>query len=816
MLSSFGDVSSASLSNWSVCKRSAAIATSQDDDRVTRLSKLELFNARRSLLLPRQFQPTRLAGLSFFAFWRLFDVRAGRLVVRQWEAVVVLTGLGWPSHAQRGHALHSHYAQKALYAYMPCEGFRGTDYVDEVVLLHYNNEWSDALRHFISDENNLWCPKWLRRNYETKNKHAATKPPLQTSEGVSPASKAPPAPLPSNDLDIDDNDIATDAEDAAAPAEVEAQSSSPRHDPCRPPWQLHSALGPNLDAEASAISTEPMPEVINSPGHPWDQHSTFLDMRKLPTQWQELRVLATHPDSFASATDLVHDDYQQLFLQIVLQHTLSVLDDPSTPPLRILLLGTAGAGKTYAVQNLLRVLHSEFQTRSLPPETVRVAAPTGSAAFNMRWGATTVHRLIHYFRPPHFQDLPAASEALHRFQCSMKHTRLLVLDEVSMIGRQMMGRIDRRLRQSAAGNHNQDDQVLGGLSCVCVGDPAQCEAIFDQQIYDMQPKPPSAQNGHLDSCARLSNVGLQVYSSFHAAIVLKTPQRVRVLQSDALTAEERSYNARALRFVEVLHRLRDLHWTLEDYYWLCNRKRSQVTLAERLQFKDAPVLMDFRRTTDSNPEHNCDFYNRMKLRSMATEARTSVARFASLHHNILQSEGLRLEATVFKGLPADLEIAEGALVLITLNLAVEHGLMNGTHGVVKKIIYSQGKNPCCQDPQDCMPEVVVLDCPQYVGPPFFQGSSFRTWIPLLPQTVSADFDASVTRTVPPHAWLGADAVESARNDVAKSGRQPGSQGSFARRRLRGAHPSATSGRLVVGRHVSCHGCHSPTTRQPVL
>ena len=72
---------------------------------------------------------------------------------------------------------------------------------------------------------------------------------------------------------------------------------------------------------------------------------------------------------------------------------------------------------------------------------------------------------------------------LHRYQEFLEQTYLIVLDEISMVGRQMMGRIDSRFRQGRAGRSDAEGN-LGGMSCVCVGDPAQCESILDQQIYD--------------------------------------------------------------------------------------------------------------------------------------------------------------------------------------------------------------------------------------------------------------------------------------------------------------------------------------------
>ena len=159
-------------------------------------------------------------------------------------------------------------------------------------------------------------------------------------------------------------------------------------------------------------------------------------------------------------------------------------------PLRLLLLGTAGSGKTRAVQTVLQELLRALATADLPAKVdraafVRVGAPTGTAAFNLRFQATTIHRLIHWFTPPYFRELNSDA-ALHKLQKHLEHTQLLILDEMSMIGRQMMGRIDSRFHQAKAGLNNKEE-LLGGVSSVLVGDPAQCEAIMDQQIYDTVP-----------------------------------------------------------------------------------------------------------------------------------------------------------------------------------------------------------------------------------------------------------------------------------------------------------------------------------------
>ena len=64
-LSSFGPVTSVSVSNWSSVKRGRSMQSAKSHDRVTYLSKLELFNQRQSLERPNYIQDKYLCDLSF-------------------------------------------------------------------------------------------------------------------------------------------------------------------------------------------------------------------------------------------------------------------------------------------------------------------------------------------------------------------------------------------------------------------------------------------------------------------------------------------------------------------------------------------------------------------------------------------------------------------------------------------------------------------------------------------------------------------------------------------------------------------------------
>ena len=293
-----------------------------------------------------------------------------------------------------------------------------------------------------------------------------------------------------------------------------------------------------------------------------------------------------------------------------------------------------------------------------------------------------------------------------------------------------MGKIDSRLRQGKS-----KPELLGDVSCLCVGDPGQCAAQHDQQLYDID-RHPNISGDSATSAPVHSNVGLEVYRSFTDCIILTSVYRFHTLQKENLTKEEEEYNARGRRWMEVLHRLRDLDLTLEDYYWLCKRKRSMLPLTERREFQDHPIIMDYRRETETNPENNATFYNRRKLHAHAARESIPVARFDATHTGIEQDNGMKLKPELFQNLDSTLELAKGALVLITANLAVEHGIMNGTRGIIREILYTDEEGPRHTNIQDRMPHTILIECPDYSGPSFFDTGKYperRTWIPLRPR-----------------------------------------------------------------------------------
>ena len=216
---------------------------------------------------------------------------------------------------------------------------------------------------------------------------------------------------------------------------------------------------------------------------------------------------------------------------IVLDHVNSM--DP--PPLRLIISGTAGTGKSYLIHCL----------RLLLGDKVQVAAPTGVAAFNIE--GHTLHTLLDLPTRGDFKDLEG--ERLHRKQEMLSSVSYLFIDEMSMVGRKIFGQIDIRLRQIFP---HKADQLFGGCSCLLFGDFGQLPPVMDLPLYTTVSR------------SSLSDIGSTAYQLFNCAVVLDQPMHQSGQDPDQVL------------FRDILLRLRNGLTTETDWRHLMQRIPSKV------------------------------------------------------------------------------------------------------------------------------------------------------------------------------------------------------------------------------------------------
>ena len=212
--------------------------------------------------------------------------------------------------------------------------------------------------------------------------------------------------------------------------------------------QRNADLQPNIESEQEVDWTRAA--------------QAYANIKEIPSFISRQRESAAQRAFTTSADPRQLQRKQLQVYTIVQQH----MEAETPPPLRMIISGTAGTGKSYVIHCL----------RLLLGDRVRVAAPTGVAAFNI--GGHTLHSLLSLPTKGEYKDLEG--ERLHHMQQSIPEMQYLTIDEMSMVGRKTFGQIDKRLCQVFPPHA---DQLFGGRSCLLFGDFGQLPPVMDLTLY---------------------------------------------------------------------------------------------------------------------------------------------------------------------------------------------------------------------------------------------------------------------------------------------------------------------------------------------
>ncbi|XP_035223419.1 uncharacterized protein LOC118196128 [Stegodyphus dumicola] len=149
-------------------------------------------------------------------------------------------------------------------------------------------------------------------------------------------------------------------------------------------------------------------------------------------------------------------------------------------PLKIFLSGSAGVGKSTIIKCIYQMItnyHDNLPGSEKDKLAVLLCAPSGKAAFLIN-GIT----LLTAFALPVVQfggRMPELSADLaNNIREKLFHLKLLIIDEISMVGSTLLSRVDTRLRQIRRIN-----KPFGDLSVIVVDDLNQLPPVMDSPIY---------------------------------------------------------------------------------------------------------------------------------------------------------------------------------------------------------------------------------------------------------------------------------------------------------------------------------------------
>ena len=163
---------------------------------------------------------------------------------------------------------------------------------------------------------------------------------------------------------------------------------------------------------------------------------------------------------------------QREFFNLII-HWIKCRDEP----IHAFLSGGAGVGKSVVIRALYQSLYRMLNIREGEnPDDIRIllCAYMGTAAFNI--GGNTICSAFH--KKMYQTDQRMSADQLNTFRIKYKHLKVVIIDEISMVGKKTFDFIDTRLQQLTGIR-----APFGGLSVIAVGDFYQLKPVGDRLVF---------------------------------------------------------------------------------------------------------------------------------------------------------------------------------------------------------------------------------------------------------------------------------------------------------------------------------------------
>ena len=187
------------------------------------------------------------------------------------------------------------------------------------------------------------------------------------------------------------------------------------------------------------------------------------------------------------------DEYRQLMRglntkqrQIVNYHrrwckdaVIAMKKGEAIKPYRVFVSGLGRVCKSYVIslirRDAIKLLLLSGQVE--PEDVVLLTAPTGVATFNIQ--GMTIHSAL-LLGTSKFSSQPLTQDKLNTLRTKLSNLQLLIIDEVSMVGSNMLLQFHKRLQQLKG---KGDDTTFGDISILAVGDLYQLRLVAQPHVF---------------------------------------------------------------------------------------------------------------------------------------------------------------------------------------------------------------------------------------------------------------------------------------------------------------------------------------------
>lgn len=363
--------------------------------------------------------------------------------------------------------------------------------------------------------------------------------------------------------------------------------------------------------------------------------------------------------------DLLPD--QRRAYDLVTRHLDRTVAGDNPNQLLMILVGEGGTGKSRVIQTM-----TEYFKAKSAGDMLQKAAYTGIAA-SLIDGKTT-----HIVGGINVNGRPLSAQKQKALAEFWRKKRYLIIDEFSMLAKELFSVLERNISAARAGQSSQD-LPFGGLNVILCGDFHQFPPVSRRASSALYYPSDTTANESEDA-----RTGRMLYEMFRTVVILR--QQVRV--TDPV-------------WLGFLRNLR--HGTVreEDVKMLDTLTLTNEHCIDKPDF-DSPPWEDVFLVT---PRHSVrEAWNDEALRKHCQKNNKQI--FICPAEDTVQGRALSIQERVAvavqngrrkrdrrKQLPEKVKIAVGMKVMVTLNLATDLDVANGARGVVTRIVLDPDEPP---------------------------------------------------------------------------------------------------------------------------
>ena len=371
---------------------------------------------------------------------------------------------------------------------------------------------------------------------------------------------------------------------------------------------------------------------------------------------------------------IYQNDEQEMALRIVCEHVI----ERKPSQLLMHIVGTRATGKSYVIDAIV-----QFFDRVECSVQLRVTAPTGCTAVLIR--GSTIHSLM---------GLPQRNGRVNQsdLEVTWQDVSYLIIDEISMVSVKLLSDISHRLCLAKSADTSASDKPFGNMNVIFTGDFRQLHPVGEQPVFGYKLVQRLSTNVAETPTGQFALHGACLWRQVNCVVILR---KNWCAQNDApyinLLGQVRKGIAwtRKQDFTEEQRGTGD-NYDSSDYDTLGTRRVDyllSLAPSELEAFHDAPIVVPRKQVWDAMNLRKAGMFTEMHnhaLHLYKSKDFRQKEEVPSHLHPLVWSLSPSTTNDALGNLPLCAEMP----VMITENLSITNGVVNGAQGTVENVSFS--------------------------------------------------------------------------------------------------------------------------------